>query len=103
MREVEVDTASIEDTAPTAVPPDDSVAAEQLAAEQVAAASVVLSAEPPARKPAAKKIVAAKPPVAAPIVAKPFSKFIVTVEFLDFVPPPANSAEPAAAGTGPTT
>lgn len=97
VREVEVDTASAEDTTPTPVQPDDSAAAEQ-----IAAASVVLAADPPAPKAAPKKTVA-KPPVTPPIVAKPFSKFIVTVEFLDFVPSPANPADPAPAGAGPTT
>ena len=50
-----------------------------------AATSVVLGTSPARGKPAAK------PASAAPIVAKPWSKFIVTVEYIELVA--ANVAE----------
>jgi len=94
VREVEVDPASAEETAPVA-----SVVEEVVDTAGTEAASVVLSAEPPVpKKPVVRKLVA-RAPSTAPIVSKPLSKFTVTVEFIEVVPPPV---EPAATGTTPT-
>lgn len=87
VREVEVEPASAEDA-------QTSGAHEEANAEPAPiAASIVLTAEPApataARKPAAGN-------TAVPIVDKPLSKFTVTVEYVELVPPtPAPGAGPA--------
>jgi hypothetical protein len=98
VREVEVDTASAEELA--AVAPDEAAPAEPAAA---AAPSVVLSTDAPADEaPGAAAAKAPAPPraprrsAATPIVSKPLSKFTVTVEFVELVPPPATPAEGSA-------
>jgi hypothetical protein len=79
VREVEVEPASPEETL---------VNVDETAANS--AASVVLTVNAAPNKAAAKST-----SIAAPIVAKPFSKFTVTVEHVELVPPPP--AEGAAA------
>jgi hypothetical protein len=82
VREVEVDTATAEESA--------SAAPEEASPEPpvtTAAPSVVLSTEP-AAKPAAP-VRASRPSTATPIVSKPLSKFTVTVEYIELVPPAA--------------
>jgi hypothetical protein len=106
VREVEVDTASVEESTAAVVPEEAGVASEQPSAPS-AAASIVLSVDAPADAPAAQAV-KAKPaaprsrvPTAIPIVSKPLSRFTVTVEFVELVPPapppneaPAETAEP---------
>ena len=88
VREVEVDRAAPEDAAAT--PAD-----EGAPADDPAAASIVINAKKPAPASAAAVTVPTpKPSTAMPIVAKPLSKFTVTVEYLDLVPPPAPPAAP---------
>jgi hypothetical protein len=84
VREVEVEPTAAEET-PT--PSDDTAPAAS------SAASVVLSATAASPKP-----VTVKPPTAAPIVAKPLSKFTVTVEHIELVATPGETAEAAAQG-----
>ena len=96
VREVEVEPATAEDAAEM---PEENAAdsAADPAAAAASAASVVLALEP-APKPVAKTAPprnAPRGPVITPIVAKPLSKFTVTVEFVDLVPPPAPPAEGA--------
>src|SRR5581483_9138980 len=81
VREVEVEPASADESQPTATVEDTSP--DPTAGN---AASVVLSANP--AKPA-PKIPAPRPSNVAPIVAKPISKFTVTVEYIELVPPAA--------------
>ncbi|MSU72861.1 MAG: hypothetical protein EXS43_11040 [Opitutus sp.] len=85
VREVEVEPATADEAAATA---EDNGPV----APSSTAASVVLGVQPAAPKPTAKKV-APKASAAAPIVAKPYSKFTVTVEYLDLVTPPAASAD----------
>ncbi|MBL9188867.1 MAG: Amuc_1100 family pilus-like protein [Opitutaceae bacterium] len=97
VREVEVETASAED----ATVEDAVGATNDAAAEENPAASIVLAAVPASPKAAPKAAPArpaARPSNVAPIVAKPFSKFTVTVEFVELVtaPPPPAEAAPAA-------
>ncbi|MBL9190298.1 MAG: Amuc_1100 family pilus-like protein [Opitutaceae bacterium] len=94
VREVEVETASAEDTAAEETPAADPTAEPSLAP------SVVLSALPPAPKAAAKTApkAAARTPAVTPIVSKPLSKYTVTVEFVELVAPatpPADASAPA--------
>ncbi|MDP3069028.1 MAG: Amuc_1100 family pilus-like protein [Opitutaceae bacterium] len=95
VREVEVETASAEDTAA------EEVAAAEPTAETSVAPSVVLTALPPAPKAAAKAApkAAARTPAITPIVSKPLSKYTVTVEFVELVAPaaPADGSAPAPA------
>lgn len=77
VREVEVDPASAEE-ADVAGPAEDAPPA----AEAAVAPSVVLTLEPPPAKKAAPRASAA-----LPIVARTLSKFTVTVEYVDLVPP----------------
>jgi hypothetical protein len=84
VREVEVEPATSEESSAG----EDAAAAP---AEPAAApASIVLNTEPP--KPAAPKPGARA--AAAPIVTRALSKFTVTVEYIELVPPPAG--DPAA-------
>ncbi|MDO8539544.1 MAG: Amuc_1100 family pilus-like protein, partial [Opitutaceae bacterium] len=104
VREVEVDTATTEETAVAAEEP--AAAPAEPAAD---APSVVLSIEPgataagrtengnkaSAAAPAPKKT-ATRTLNIAPIVARPWSKFTVTVEYIDLVSAAANSGEASA-------
>lgn len=100
VREVEVDTASIEEAAEQ--PVEETTAASDQPAPSTEP-SVVLSTEAPtpaaAAKPAAPKsaadVRAARVAAATPIVSKPLSKFIVTVEFVELVPPAVAAPETA--------
>jgi hypothetical protein len=99
VREVEVDSASTEEASAATALEEPSVAAEPDAASTTAP-SVVLSVEAPANRmaaPAAKPqppaARAPRPATATPIVSKPLSRFTVTVEFVELVPPPATPAE----------
>jgi hypothetical protein len=101
VREVEVDTASAEETSTQAAGDDSPVAAEPDAANS-SAPSVVLSVEEPAgqapalvAKPRAPAVRTPRPLSATPIVSKPLSRFTVTVEFVELVPPPAVPPVPA--------
>jgi hypothetical protein len=91
VREIEVDLATAEELAD--VPAEES--APEAAAPEPAAAepSVVLTLDSPAPSPRP----APARPAAAPIVSKPYSKFTVTVELVELVPPPAPPAEETAA------
>lgn len=94
VREVEVDSASVEESAPIAPAATDDAA-------DASAASVVLTATP---KVAPKPVVpTAKVSSAVPIVTKALSKFTVTLEHLDLVTAPAAPAEAPAADAKPTT
>jgi hypothetical protein len=105
VREVEVEVATAEESAPQAVAEDPANAPES-AATAAPAASVVLTVEPSAAavaKPAAPKAGATtRPSAATPIVSKPLSKFTVTVEFVELVPPPAPPAEEPAPAAPPS-
>ncbi len=101
VREVEVDVATNEETARQTPAEDSAAASEQPAAPGTLAPSVVLSADvpapaapPPAVKPAPKP--APRGSTATPIVAKSLSKFTVTVEFVELVPPAPAPADPNA-------
>jgi hypothetical protein len=88
VREVEVEPATVEEATPVS---EDSAPAPEAAP---APASVVLTLNGSATPAAAAK--STRPRVtstAAPIVAKPFSRFTVTVEYVELVPPPGNTAE----------
>lgn len=90
VREVEVEPAVVADGSAAAP------AVEEIAEVEAPAPSVVLSAAP-AAKP--KGSVPAKPPGAAPIVAKPWSKFTVTVEYIELVPAAGSEVPPEAPKT----
>ncbi len=94
VREVEVDSASAEESATVAASPTDE------STEGVNASVVLNSAPKAAPKPAAAP---APKSNAVPIIAKPLSKFTVTLEYLDLVTAPAAPAEPPAADAKPTT
>jgi hypothetical protein len=115
VREVEVDTASAEEAAEQPVLEEAAPGSEPAPATN--AASIVLSADAPrgaapatksaagsasGPKPAASKSStssrAARASAATPIVSKTLSKFIVTVEFIELVPPavaPTDGSAPA--------
>lgn len=103
VREVEVDVATAEETQPQ--PGGDAPAAA--APEASAAPSVVLTVAPAAARKAASApdasaaVRAPRSATATPIVLKSFSKFTVTVEFIELVPnaAPAPGAETPAAPT----
>ena len=96
VREVEVETATAEESAAAPVVED---AAATAAPESSVAASIVLTADAPAaRSVAPKSVRAPRAPSATPIVAKTISKFTVTVEFVELAPPaeaPASADTPA--------
>lgn len=96
VREVEVEPATAEEAA-TQAAVEESVAQTEPPAAPANAASVVLSLDglaPAAKAPAAKSTAsAARASAATPLVSKPLSKFTVTVEFVELVPP---SVPPAA-------
>ena len=102
VREVEVDTATTEETA--AVATEDASSADSSAAS-TAAPSVVLSldgTEQPVvaeNRPAALKqpVSRAARPTSTPIVSNQPLKFTVTVEFVELVAPPQEAAEPTPA------
>lgn len=101
VREVEVDVATAEETQPQ---PGAEIPTAT-AAESAAAPSVVLTVDPAAASKTAPKpapSAAVRPPRATtstPIVSKSFSKYTVTVEFIELVPTSAPSAEAPAAPT----
>ena len=86
VREVEVAPATGEDAATVSPASEDATTAEP------APASVVLTVEAPASSGPPRAM------ASAPIVAKPLSKFTVTVEYIDLVPPPGGAAETAKPG-----
>jgi hypothetical protein len=95
VREVEVEPATAEESAPSVVDEP----AEEPTAETPAAASVVLDLEPaPAVVAAPKPVASTRAATAAPIVTKSLSKYTVTVEFVEIVPP---GSAPAAADAEP--
>ncbi len=105
VREVEVEVATLEEATAQA-PAEDAATADAAALDAAAAApSVVLSVpdETGAAKPAPKPATstrAARAAAATPIVSKPLSKFTVTVEFVELVPPAAAPADAPAAPSG---
>src|SRR5688572_587422 len=106
VREVEVDAASAEEaSAPT--PSEEAATVPEPGAAASEAASIVLSAEAPdATTPTAVKakpapVRAPRAPTAVPIVSKPLSRFTVTVEFVELVPPAPPPAEAPAAESAP--
>jgi hypothetical protein len=102
VREVEVDVASIEELT-AQVTTEEPAPIDQPAVVAATPPSVVLTADAPP-SPAPKSVAPKAPPprnVATPIVTRSLSKFTVTVEFVELVPPPANPAE--AAATPPTS
>jgi len=95
VREVEVETATAEES--TVAPVVEDAAATT---ETSVAASVLLTTDAPAPRPVTPR--APRAPTSLPIVAKTISKFTVTVEFVELVPPaeppaPADAAPPAPA------
>lgn len=98
VREVEVEAATAEEVA-TQTPVEEPATPEQPAANSSTAPSVVLSLEAPAPtappKSAASKAPAPRPNTTTPIVSRSLSKFTVTVEFVELVPPAASNAEGA--------
>lgn len=92
VREVEVEPVSAEEALHPAA--GDDVAVEPAPAP----ASVVLTLGP-APAPARKAIAG---PAIAPIVGKPYSKFTVTVEYLELMPSPAPAVDGAPAMPAPT-
>ncbi len=106
VREVEVEVATLEEA--TAPAPTEEASVVDANAVTSAAPSIVLSAEPTRTPPAAQTAKAQPAPssraarvaAATPIVSKPLSKFTVTVEFVELVPPPAAPAEAVAAPPG---
>jgi hypothetical protein len=108
VREVEVDVPTTEEIA-VQTPVAEEAASPEPAASSGTPASIVLSIEaptgtPPAKAPGPKAGAAPRTPrtAATPIVSRSFSKFTVTVEFVELVPPPAaNSGD--AAPTPPTS
>lgn len=97
VREVEVEPATVEETTVQAATAEEQSAAADAPAST--AASVVLSVggtTPAARPIAPKAVRPVRRPTSAPIVSRPFSKFTVTVEFIEIVPPPAPPADGAA-------
>lgn len=94
VREVEVDIATAEESAAQA-PTEEAAAEANAALAGEAPASVVLSVAASVVPPAQKAPPPKRPSVAAPIVSKPLSKYTVTVEFVELVPPPANPADAA--------
>ena len=102
VREVEVDVASPEEIA-AQVTAEETAPGDPTAVVSATPASVVLTADAPsgpAPKSAAPKAPAPRN-VATPIVTRSLSKFTVTVEFVELVPPAANPAD--AAATPPTS
>lgn len=91
VREVEVDPATAEE-ATVAAP-----AEEAVVSAEPAAPSVVLSVEPAPVKKAPPRTSAA-----LPIVAKPLSKFTVTVECVELVPPKSDAPSADAPATPPS-
>lgn len=103
VREVEVEVATLEEA--TAQTPAEEVSPADAAALAAAAPSVVLSVPEAAgaAKPAPKAAPSTRESRAAaaiPIVSKPLSKFTVTVEFVELVPPAAAPADAPAAPPG---
>jgi hypothetical protein len=95
VREVEVETATAEESAAQAST-EDTTQNEPAAAPAATPPSVVLSVQPPATKAPAPKPAAPRAPTTTPIVTKQLSKFTVTVEFVELItPPPANADAPA--------
>lgn len=108
VREVEVEVATLEEATAQAsaedAAPGDAAAAEA-ASLAAAAPSVVLSIPAPAgtARPASKAAPsprASRAAAATPIVSKPLSKFTVTVEFVELVPPAGAPADAPAAPSG---
>lgn len=95
VREVEVLPATADEVAPAPAAEDATASTGPIAP------SVVLTAAAPAATAASKP--AAKIPAVAPIVAKPWCKFIVTLEYLDLVPPATATADTGADAAKPTT
>lgn len=101
VREVEVGTVTNEEAAAQNAVEEPTVAAEENSAAERAASIVLMvdsSDTPPARptKPMSAPR-SARTPAALPIVSKPFSRFTVTVEFVELVPPSAAPVEAASA------
>lgn len=94
LREIEVEPASADDLNP---PADEAAAAPGTDAAPALAPSIVLDATSAEAAPAAPPKRAR--PAPAPIVAKSFSKFTVTVEYIELAPPAAPAAEAPAAPT----
>lgn len=99
VREVEVDPATAEEAAAAQAVPDESAAVTEAASAAAPAASVLLALPPRSAKAAPKAAAAARPvrpSTATPIVTKTLSKYTVTVEFVELVPPVAAPVDPAA-------
>ncbi len=87
VREVEVEPATAEE-ANVVTQSDDAAAAEPATPPPASVVLTINNAAP------AKTASRAPTSTAAPIVAKPFSKFTVTVEYVELVPPPDPGAAP---------
>jgi len=95
VREVEVDVATPEESVAPASNEEPAASADQSSA-----ASVLLAVDGATPKPAKAPAIATPPAAsrvatATPIVFKPLSKYTVTVEFVELVPPAAPPAESA--------
>jgi hypothetical protein len=109
VREVEVDVATAEEATVQAPPPEETPATPEQSAATTTAPSIVLSVAPPgstvATKPPTPRTSPPRAPrttVASPIVSKPLSKFTVTVEFVELVPPAAAPADGSATPAPPS-
>jgi hypothetical protein len=102
VREVEVVPATGAEVAADAPAEDEEAAALAPPAEPVEA-SVVLRAKTPA--PASRRVApsAPRPAAAGAIVARPWSKFTVTVEYIELVPPAGAAPETAAGPAQPAS
>jgi hypothetical protein len=99
VREVEVDTATTEEAA-TPAASDEATNPPEPPVAEANAPSILLSIAAPAGPPPASVAAKARTPAptpraptAIPIVSKPLSRFTVTVEFIELVPPAATPAE----------
>ena len=100
VREVEVELATAEESASAPVVEESAATATDTSV----AASVLLTTDDPAPRPVAPKAPRApRTSTTMPIVAKTISKFTVTVEFVELVPPPEAPAPADAAPPAPTT
>jgi hypothetical protein len=103
VREVEVDVATAEESAVQVVTAEDSTVSTEQTAPATNAASIVLSVQPAPVSPASKAAPRApRATTATPIVPKVLSKFTVTVEFVELVPPASPPVEAEAAAAAPS-
>jgi hypothetical protein len=91
VREVEVEPATLEESVPVTAATDDTISGMAAPDPASVVLTVNLSERPDARRgsPVA--------PAVAPIVARPFSRFTVTVEYVELLPPLTPSVTPPTA------